>query len=357
MKLYEEIYRRLKKRIAAGEFDHGELLPTELELQNTYNVSRITVKHAYALLSEEGIIERIPGKGTILREHSCRQKSRLLGLVLCDFDSTFGERLIKSVEQSARNYGYSVILGRSYDDYQTESCVLTEMTKLGVCGILIQNCHGAFTKNLIELSLNEFPVVSVDRYAKGLLIPSVTSDNFNACVHATEYLLNKGHQKVLLASVNPQSTSTLTERAEGFQQAYIRSGIPFSDKNFITDLQSPITHKQDDIEKDICRLQTLFENEQMTAVVATERFVAELCDHAAHRLGCCFPLDMELICFDCEERMLAESDYTYVRQNEQELGRLAVDQLIKQIDGESVRMRSIVPSELVFGKSTKADNR
>lgn len=356
MKLYETIYTELKKRINAGEFDNGRLLPTEKSLQEEFNVSRITVKQAYSKLSEEGLITRIAGKGTILSsKNKTHKKSRLIGLVLCDFDSTFGERLIKSIEENAQKYGYSVIIKRSFDNHKKEGQVLNELMQIGVQGIIIQNCHGDFTKNLIELSIQDFPLVSVDRYAKGLLIPSVTSNNFSAAVHATEQLLKKGHKKILLASANPKSTSTLTERAEGFKQAHINYGISLSESNFIIDLKSPISKNDTDIKADICKIKNHIRTNNITAIIAAERFAAELCAKAVKESKKSFPNDCEMICFDYEDLFLSQSDYTHILQNEEEMGKVCIEQLDRKINNESTTMRNIIESKLIFGSSTKSN--
>lgn len=354
MKLYETIYTELKKRINSGEFNNGKLLPTEKSLQEEFNVSRITVKQAYSKLSEEGLIKRIAGKGTVLSDkNEADSKSKLIGLVLCDFDSTFGERLIKSIEENANKHGYSIIIKRSFDNHKEESHVLNELMEIGVQGIIIQNCHGDFTKNLIELSIREFPLVSVDRYAKGLLIPSVTSNNLSAAVNATEHLLKKGHKKILLASANPQSTSTLTERAEGFKQAHINYGISLSESNFIVDLKSPISKNDADIKADILKIKNHISENNITAIIAAERFAAELCAKAVKESGKAFPNDCEMICFDYEDLFLSQSDYTHILQNEEEMGKVCIEQLIKKINKEDITMRSIIKSNLIYGNSTK----
>lgn len=354
MKLYEKIYNELKKRIISGEFEGGKLLPTEKALQEEFGVSRITVKQAYAKLTEEGLITRIAGKGTMLSKKSpTHEKSRLIGVVMCDFDSAFGGRLIKSIEEHAQKYGYSVIIKRSCDNHKKEGQVLNELAALGTDGIIIQNCHGEFTKNLIELFLKDFPLVSVDRYARGLLIPSVTSDNLSASENATELLIKKGHSKILFASINPQSTSTLNDRLEGFKQAHINSGLMLSMSNFILKLKSPITKNQTDIEKDIETLKNHIKHNKITAIMAAERFVAELCARAVKELRLSFPNNCEMICFDYEDTFLSQSKYTHVLQNEEEMGAVCVEQLMKKINKEKTDMRRVIKSKLIAGESTK----
>lgn len=353
MKLYEQIYNDIKSKIGSGEFDGGSLLPTESELQKEYGVSRITVKHAYEKLAAENLITRIAGKGTIINENKNTIANKIIGLVLCDFNSSFGMKLIKSIEKEAEKFGYSIIIKVSNDNHETESRVLAELKNLNVSGIIIQNCHGEFTKNLIELSINNFPLVSVDRYAKGLLIPSVTSDNFNACVNVTEYLLNKGHRKILLASVEPHNTSSLTERVEGFKQAHINCDAVLSYDNFVLNLKSPITKAERDIRTDIDNIKTALKKSEITAIVATEQYVAELCSVAVCEMGKAFPKDYELICFDYEGDSLAKSKYTYVLQNEEEMGIAAIQQLISQINDSSAAMRTVIKSKMIFGNSTE----
>lgn len=55
--LYSAIVDDLQKRIAEGEYQPGENLPTESELCEQYNVSRITVRKAISCLEEEGVID------------------------------------------------------------------------------------------------------------------------------------------------------------------------------------------------------------------------------------------------------------------------------------------------------------
>ncbi len=353
MKLYEKIYNDIKLKINAREFDGRSLLPTEAELQKKYGVSRITVKHAYEKLAAENLVTRIAGKGTVINENRNISSNKIIGLVLCDFNSSFGMNLIKSMEKEAERLGYSIIIKISKDNHETESRVLAQLKSLNVSGIIIQNCHGEFTKNLIELSINNFPLVSVDRYAKGLLIPSVTSDNFNACMNVTEYLLNRGHRKILLASVNPQNTSSLTERIEGFKQAHINYDAALSYDNFVLNLKSPITKDDNDIRADVESIKGILDKSEITAIVATEQYVSELCSTAVSEMGKAFPENYELICFDYEGDSLAESKYTYVLQNEEEMGIAAIRQLISQIDDQSAAMRTVIKSKLIFGNSTK----
>lgn len=62
--LYSQLKTILQNRIEYGEFDYGDLLPTEKELMETYDISRITVRQAFAELSQMGYIQSRRGVGT-----------------------------------------------------------------------------------------------------------------------------------------------------------------------------------------------------------------------------------------------------------------------------------------------------
>lgn len=68
--LYEQLKLILRERIVTGEFGKGDQLPTERELCERYGVSRITAVRALNDLAGEGLIERIQGKGSIVRSHT-----------------------------------------------------------------------------------------------------------------------------------------------------------------------------------------------------------------------------------------------------------------------------------------------
>ena len=62
--LYHRIYVILRERIVNGTYRVGEMLPSEAELMARFKVSRITARRAMDELSNEGLVERMRGRGT-----------------------------------------------------------------------------------------------------------------------------------------------------------------------------------------------------------------------------------------------------------------------------------------------------
>jgi DNA-binding GntR family transcriptional regulator len=64
---YRQLADDLRARIVDGDFRVGEAIPSEAQLSERYRTSRITVRHALALLQEEGLVHRQQGSGSFIR--------------------------------------------------------------------------------------------------------------------------------------------------------------------------------------------------------------------------------------------------------------------------------------------------
>jgi len=61
---YQVVARELRTAILRGTYRDGVRLPTEAELADHYRVSRQTVRRAFHDLVSEGMVYRVPGRGT-----------------------------------------------------------------------------------------------------------------------------------------------------------------------------------------------------------------------------------------------------------------------------------------------------
>ncbi|AEV72141.1 transcriptional regulator [Mycolicibacterium rhodesiae NBB3] len=61
---YQTLREQLRDDIAAGRYRDGARLPTESELVEQHGLSRQTVRRAFQDLVAEGVVYRVPGRGT-----------------------------------------------------------------------------------------------------------------------------------------------------------------------------------------------------------------------------------------------------------------------------------------------------
>ena len=71
--IYKKIRSDLLQEIMDGKYS-AQQLPTEAELCERYGVSRMTVNKGLSMLSHEGLIRRIPGKGSFVNRNEIQKK-------------------------------------------------------------------------------------------------------------------------------------------------------------------------------------------------------------------------------------------------------------------------------------------
>lgn len=64
---YQHLYEILRQQLLKGVYEVGNLLPSEKELQQTYNLTQPTIRQALSMLAEEGYIKKYQGKGSVVQ--------------------------------------------------------------------------------------------------------------------------------------------------------------------------------------------------------------------------------------------------------------------------------------------------
>jgi DNA-binding GntR family transcriptional regulator len=74
------------EQIRLGEWKPGEKIPTEEEIQQTFDVSRTTVRQAMREIELEGKITRQPGRGTFVTQPKFMEGPNAFELELLEFN-------------------------------------------------------------------------------------------------------------------------------------------------------------------------------------------------------------------------------------------------------------------------------
>ncbi len=90
--LYLQVYSSLREQIEKGGVKVGDFLPPEPELQKRFRVSRTTVRKAVDLLSKEGRVDAMQGRGT----------------EVLDFKAIQNLQYVTSFSETLRDKGFSV---------------------------------------------------------------------------------------------------------------------------------------------------------------------------------------------------------------------------------------------------------
>ena len=124
---YQTLRDQLRGEIAAGHYRDGTRLPTESELVARHGLSRQTVRRAFQDLVAEGVVYRVPGRGTYASEPGrryLRQLGSIEDLMSLSDDTTMevlaGLRRRVDVDAASRlrlddDVVYSVVFRRLHD--------------------------------------------------------------------------------------------------------------------------------------------------------------------------------------------------------------------------------------------------
>ncbi|SHM75744.1 GntR family transcriptional regulator [Gracilibacillus kekensis] len=372
--LYEVLYENIKNDINLGVYKEGDRVPSEKELSQQFEVSRITTKKALELLATEGLIIRQPGRGSFVKHTSTNEKESveddgklskkertapLIGLVITDFDDSYGTALISSIEKCTAKHSCFLVLRRTFGIVDIEQKAIRELVELGVEGLIIFPAQAEyFNEEILKLVLNKFPLVLVDRHLKGISTASVSTNNVEAARKGAEYLLDLGHRHIGLMTPPPNDTTPLEDRIEGFIQAHAENGVMVDRDLWINSLTStlPNSFRPPNINQDIEKIKKhLLDHPSITALFAAEYYIALMAIEAVKELGMSVPEDVSIICFDSPPTHIGEFQLTYLAQDQEQMGQKVFEILMKlrnKGDDNVVPNRIVLDANLIIGNST-----
>jgi Transcriptional regulators len=149
------------------------------------------------------------------------KKSQLLGLLLPDIENPVFASLAKHVEEEAQHFGYSVMLGNTWEDPLREARYIELMRGRQMDGLIVSPVSA---ENDEMLQTCNMPVIVLDRSLKhNPPPPSVTVDNTEIGRIAARHLLELGHRHFACIP-GPLHIDVFAERLEGYREELNRSG-------------------------------------------------------------------------------------------------------------------------------------
>ncbi|UOK56343.1 GntR family transcriptional regulator [Bacillus sp. OVS6] len=368
--LYLKVYNLLLNQIRSGKLKQGDKVPSEKELADQFEVSRITSKKALDLLSEENYIERIQGKGSFVihsdaaidASYSAKQdssKRHLIGFILPGFDESYGIGLVKGVEKRCSELGFTILLKLSYGRKEIEEQAVNDFLDMGAEGLIVFPVHGEHVNNkLLELVSKNFPVVLIDRFIKGIPASFVCTDHRRATIELTNHLIKMGHREIGFISPPSEGTTAIEERVTGFHIAHSEQGVKLNRDYILTEIKNSmpineITESHVFKEDNMILDNFLKKHRSITAIVACEHSIGEQVAAGLSRLGRRMPDDVSVVCFDSPEN--SRIQFTHIKQDEQSIAIKAVNLLKeKMLDSDFAVQQIFIPHTIIEGKTAKA---
>ncbi len=230
--IYEQVREALQSKIAGGWRKAGDQLPEERELARQLRVSRTTTRRAVAALARQGIVTRVRGRGTFVRNvprsrvvKAVRQSSlavvSLPGLT-APGQSLFYQRILNGLHTAAEPRQMAILIRQAKPPYHDLAARITEFESL--CGVVVLGIVNQ--EILAALSSLPVPVVLVDSGPAPRVVcwDHVTGDSEEGAYQAVAHLVRLGHREIALLNYAP-ATPASTERRAGYERALAEAGL------------------------------------------------------------------------------------------------------------------------------------
>lgn len=366
--LYEKIIEDLKNKILNKVYKADQKLPTELELAEQYGVSRITSRRALEELKLQGIIYRIRGSGSFVSPAINRkEKSDELAVskspvnkdiitIMLPFDvsnNSFAQS-VRGASEILEENGYYTSVFNGLRDVESEQQLIKKLYEDKIKGIIYYPISDRDNLGILNmLYLDNYPIITIDKYFESLPISYVVSNNEDGACQATQYLIDFGHERIAFVSDLPiESTTSIRDRYFGYCKKLKQNGLPLN-MDFIKvgiSNNEYSRYYQKELYQGVIKELII---KKVTAIFAINDIVASFLMRAAFEMDIKIPDDISIIGFDnMEIAKHLQVPLTTISQDFYNMGKIAAQYLLNKIDSDEDEFKGCkLPVELVVRES------
>lgn len=239
-KLYEKIQEDILEQINTGILKEGDRIPTEKELMQKYNVSRITINKALKELKTNKIIKTNTRNGTFVCSNKEKTHSTYLLIPFVGVLPTqknFSSQILDGIQKVATANNCISPFYNTMNSPKQEREILKKLLNFKIDALLIFPCLGNDNIDLLSLFvIKQIPLVFVDRRPRGFTNTLVTSNNFKALENLIQAFIDRGYRKIATAILS-EGSYTEQERFNGYISALLKNKIPLKSEYFLGDTE------------------------------------------------------------------------------------------------------------------------
>lgn len=198
---YRRVCDHLNTEIQSGRLGPGQALPPEVKLAETLSMSRNTVRQALGKLEEDGVIERVQGRGTFVttdQQRQARKQLDVFALIAPQLREGFYPSLVAGFERSCSQAHHRMIVGNSANELGQQADLILQMIDQRVGGVAFVPIAANATPlhHVRQLQEHGIPVVYCHRAVSGVAAPCVAWSGEEVGRVAGEAFGDLGHRRV-----------------------------------------------------------------------------------------------------------------------------------------------------------------
>ncbi len=334
---YQKIIDWIENEIRSSNLVVGDSVPSEKELVEMFQVSRITAKRALEELAKADLIVRKVGHGNFVKNTNNKKQKIITMIFPNDNVGNLWSEYANGARHSAEKNGYFITPVfydyRNPDNFRETILRTVHDDVSGFVCYPSDSIHGAET--LHELSLQNYPFVVIDKFFYGFNFTSILSDNTEGAKMLATYVTEQGHLKVAsIFSEDVMMRSSTRDRYLAQSEYFQSHGI--MDYKIITSFKE---YEQEEIILDLY-------NNGFTCILCEHDLLANQCAIQIKTLG--IQDKIEIVGFDNMEKLLSLPVHiTTASQDFFQIASKAVELVINKIDLPETEPKTvIVPTQL-----------
>lgn len=268
--------------------------------------------------------------------------TKTIGLTLSEIGGAFFPLLLKGIEEETRQAGYELLINSTQGAHPQQRGPLGEHNTDG----LLVFTSSLELAELQRLSALKFPLVLMHQSSPpGLNIPVITIENKDGAEMLVGHLIEKHHRRRIVFLRGTEGHEDSVWRERGYREALEAHGLPVD--------ESLIAPGGFDDTIALRSIQKLIEDRiEFDAVFAGDDDASMGVYRALKAAGRLIPDDVAVVGFDDVQfaRYISPA-LTTVRAPIEEVGREAVRQLIRLLNGQQAQSLTLMRTELVIRES------
>ncbi|MDF2542553.1 MAG: GntR family transcriptional regulator [Herbinix sp.] len=373
--LSQLIQNDILNELSSKRLKPGDKIPTELELMEKYQVSRITVSAALNELKDKNIIKRYPRRGSFINKNLALSslptfseklppvnprhpsetitKKYSIGVIMPSIRDLFAVNIIHGISSCFYNET-NFHLNISYSgDQAFEEYVIDYMLKMNIDGILLFPVDQEnYNVKILEMKVNKFPFVLIDRCLPGISSPHVISDNVYGGQLATSHLCDLGHKNILICCGSGLETFSVKERVQGYKNELARRKLPINEENIIPSILKKLNSEDERVETEAKLLDPKY-----TGIIVTDSPAAMSLYDFFMKRNVRIPEDKSLVSYDTPitNTIYNSNPFTYIDQNEYTIGAKAgmlMKNLLLNRDDFQIDDQIVIKPNLIINRTT-----
>jgi GntR family transcriptional regulator of arabinose operon len=349
---YEMVKQHVISLLKQGTIGFGEKLPSEHSLMEQFNVSRNTIRQAFAELTSMGLIYKEQGRGTFSKYVPGNRNARRIVAVMTTYISDYiFPDIILGIEEVLSAEGYSLLLSNTNNNKEKETQLLRNMLEHDVCGLIIEPTRSALPDTnhplFAEMSAKGIKIVFINATYPDVPAASVLLDDVRGGFIAADYLLQLGHTRI--AGIFKKDDIQGHRRREGFSQALRQYGLS-PDPSLLLEYET----SDETIQPYLLARSLLRQKNRPTAFFCYNDNIATMVIAAARDCGLDVPADLSVVGYDDSKKAQTfVPRLTSVVHPKGEMGRRAAAFLVEMLDHESEPPQYLYRPELIVRDSCK----